>query len=106
MEFDADGIDSNCAPEECPGGPVTPGSDCDDCFIATAAFGSAFRGKIDVLKSFRDEYLMTHVLGKAFVNAYYTYSPPVADFIAARPWLRGIVRVLLLPLVGFASLII
>ena len=104
-EFMADAVDSNCAPEGCPGGPVTSGSDCDDCFIATAAFGRAMPGKIDVLKSFRDRYLVPHGLGRAFLTAYYTHSPPVAAFIARRPWLRGLVRTLLLPLVGLVSLL-
>ena len=40
--------------------------------------------------------------GRAFVRAYYKYSPPPADFIAARSWLRATVRILLLPVVAFS----
>jgi hypothetical protein len=63
-------------------------------------------GKIDALRSFRDATLMESPAGRAFVEAYYQCSPPVARAIAERPWLRALVRVLLLPVVGFVSLLI
>ena len=44
--------------------------------------------------------------GKVFVDTYYKYSPPIADFIAERGWLRTLVRALLLPVVGFVSLFV
>ena len=43
---------------------------------------------------------MPFKLGHKFVEAYYRYSPPVADFIADRDGLRAAVRVALLPAVG------
>jgi hypothetical protein len=76
------------------------------CFIATAAFGNTLEGKINVLKSFRDTFLLTSPAGKAFVDGYYKYSPPIADYIAERAWVRAVVRTLLLPLVGFISLFV
>ncbi len=85
--------------------------DCDgdvdetDCFIATAAFGSEMEGRIEVLRDFRDEVLMDLPAGRALVQAYYELSPPVAEFIARHGWLRALVRALLLPLVGAASLL-
>ncbi len=91
-EFSGDGIDSNCNNQE-------------NCFIATAAFGTPVHGKIDLLRSFRSSYLMMHSLGTEFVAAYYTYSPPIAEVIARHAWLRAIVRTLLLPLIGVVSLI-
>jgi len=77
-----------------------------DCFIATAAFGTGLQGKIDVLRDFRDSVLLQHPAGRAFVNAYYTYGPPVADAVAERPWLKGWVRFFLLPVIGIASLFV
>jgi len=62
--------------------------------------------KIDVLRSFRDQCLATSKAGKAFVDAYYKFSPPVADYIAERGWLKTLVRTILLPVVGFASLFV
>jgi len=105
-EFPDDGIDSNCAPQMCSGGPVAPGSPCDNCFIATAAFGTAMAGKIDVLRAFRDRHLLTQDPGRRLVDLYYRTSPPLAQWIAGRPWLRALVRTLLLPVVGLASLLV
>jgi hypothetical protein len=62
--------------------------------------------RIEVLRDFRDHYLEMSPEGRAFVDAYYKYSPPVADYIAQRPSLRAVVRTLLLPLIGIASLFV
>jgi len=70
------------------------------CFIATAAFGSKFEKQVQLLRRFRDLYLMPHIIGRAFVRAYYRYSPPMADFIAKHDTLRTVVRAILLPVVG------
>ena len=76
------------------------------CFIATAAFGTALDGKVGVLRSFRDAYLITSPIGKAFVGAYYSYSPPIAEYIVQHGWLKVLVRTLLLPVIGFVSLFV
>lgn len=78
----------------------------DSCFIATAAYGTLLHPYVKVLRSFRDRYMLTNVLGRDLVKFYYTHSPPVADYIAARPVVRGIVRVALLPIIGTSWLII
>jgi len=62
------------------------------CFIATAAYGTALHGDIDVLRDFRDEYLMPNPAGRAFVKIYYNTSPPLADVIRANEELRTAVR--------------
>ena len=62
------------------------------CFIATAAYGTPLHADIDVLRDFRDEYMMTNPGGKAFVNAYYTRSPPIADLIRDNEGLGVAVR--------------
>ncbi len=81
---------------------------CDEigCFIATAAFGTEMAGKIDTLRSFRDDYLLTNGPGRSLVEFYYENSPPLADVVRAQGWLSAIVRVLLLPIVGLASLLV
>ena len=62
------------------------------CFIATAAYGTPAADEIDVLREFRDEVLLHCGPGQVFVDFYYKYSPPAADFIAERKWLRTLVR--------------
>ena len=64
----------------------------DDCFIATAAYGTKSAAEIDVLRDFRDEVLMQSIAGRELVDCYYACSPPVADFIARHDALRTVVR--------------
>ena len=91
------------------GDSLSSGSDDDDgggCFIATAAYGSPFEGHVEILREFRDVYLLPSAVGHAFVDAYYRYLPPVADFIAKHDTLRAAVRVALLPAVGMSYVVI
>lgn len=69
------------------------------CFIATAAWGSYLDSNVVVLREFRDKYLLTNRPGRAFVEFYYSVSPPVADYIARHDTLRFVARLLLTPLV-------
>ena len=57
---------------------------------------------VKLLQTFRDSVLLKYRTGKAFVRFYYTYSPPLADFIAKHDTLRAVVRWSLMPLVGFS----
>ena len=72
------------------------------CFIATAAYGSPLHPHIDVLRDFRDRYLMPSKFGRLLVECYYRYSPSVADFIAKHKIFKVVVRATLLPLVAFS----
>jgi hypothetical protein len=72
------------------------------CFVATATFGTPLAEEVFALRRFRDRYLMTNQLGRAFVDAYYSFGPRAADIIAEHPWLRTTSRVLLTPLVALA----
>ncbi len=81
-----------------------PLQDTGGCFIATAAYGSALAPQVEVLRTWRDRYLSTNAPGRAFVAAYRAFSPPVADRLRRSEGLRSLVRILLLPVVGFAWL--
>src|SRR3990170_1638777 len=62
------------------------------CFIATAAFGSHMADEVIVLREFRDENLLTNPAGRAFVEAYYWFSPAAAKVIAESETLRQLSR--------------
>jgi len=72
----------------------------DECFIATAAFGSKFTRPVVMLRSFRDQYLLTNAWGIAFVKFYYQHSPPVAALIADNQSLKMLVKVMLMPIIA------
>ena len=76
------------------------------CFIATAAFGTPMAKQVEVLKQFRDQYLLTNTAGRYFVDNYYKFSPPVAGYIAENSALKSIVRVSLYPLIGFSYVMV
>jgi hypothetical protein len=79
---------------------IVPGS---GCFIATAAYGTPMAGEIEILRQFRDEYLLTNPLGQALVGLYYRVSPPIAEFIIEHPSLKPIVRAGLAPAVAMSA---
>jgi hypothetical protein len=78
------------------------GSSSSGCFIATAAYGSYFEKHVQILRNFRDVYLLTNDWGRAFVGFYYRHSPAIADAIAKSGALRATVRLGLAPVVGVA----
>ena len=82
------------------------GSNTVGCFIGTAAFGSKFEKHVQPLRKFRDFYLMPNKIGRIFVKAYYTYSPPMADFIAKHDVLRTTVRWGLAPLIAVSWMLL
>jgi hypothetical protein len=55
-----------------------------------------------ILRDFRDRFLLHSSVGKRFISLYYTYSPPIANFIAKHVSLRAMVRISLLPVVGIS----
>jgi uncharacterized repeat protein (TIGR02543 family) len=76
------------------------------CFIATAAYGSPLHPHLDILRDFRDKYLMPNGFGQKLVELYYRYSPSIANFIARHKVLKAAVRVNLLPVIAFSSLMV
>lgn len=76
------------------------------CFIATAAFGSPMAGQVEILRQFRDRYLLTNAWGKKFVAWYYRNGPEAASYIKDKPLVRAAVRGALYPLIGFSTMLI
>ena len=79
--------------------PYTGPSSGTGCFIATAAFGSSMADEVITLRHFRDRHLLSNAPGRAFVAAYYRYSPPVAEFIRERDAIKAVVRATLWPII-------
>ena len=75
------------------------------CFIATAAYGTPLEEEVEVLKQFRDEYLIPTKTGRKLVEFYYRYSPPVAKVIEKNEDLRKCTRAMLAPFVQSLNLL-
>jgi len=75
-----------------------------ECFIASAAYGSALDPEVMFLRGFRDDYVLKTYAGEQFMSAfnawYYSFSPGVAQFISHHALLRTVVRGALYPLIG------
>lgn len=77
----------------------------EGCFIATAAYGHYSAPQVQALRDFRDQFLLPHASGRAFVAWYYAHSPRWAQYIAAHPDARAVARVVLWPFVIVALLL-
>jgi len=77
------------------------------CLIATATYGSQAAPEVQLLRSFRDNSIMKTRAGYEFMvvfNAwYYSFSPYVARSITSSQVERGIMKVVLYPLVGILA---
>ena len=72
------------------------------CFVATAAWGSAFAKDVGLLRRFRDRQLQSNRLGRGLVSAYYSVGPVLAAAIRGHDGLRAVVRGALAPAVALA----
>ena len=72
--------------------------------IATAAYGSEMSPQVQLLREIRDNQLMNTEAGSAFMgtfnNAYYSFSPAIADMQRDSPILKEIVKVGLTPMLS------
>jgi hypothetical protein len=74
------------------------------CLIATAAYGSEMSPQVQLLREIRDNQLMNTESGTAFMstfnNAYYSFSPAIADMERNNPIFKEIVKVGLTPMLS------
>ena len=76
------------------------------CCFLIAAYGSEMWEKIENLRVFKDEYLLTNAVGRTLVDTYYKVSPPIAQFITEHPSLKPMVRAGLFPAVAISTLVV
>ncbi len=88
------------------GGGASDGDGGDDCFIATAAYGTPLHPHLGLLREFRERYLRTSSAGRLFLSTYERYGPSLAALINRSDILKGLTRVALLPALGLCILIL
>lgn len=76
------------------------------CFVATAAYGANWEGRVRDLRSFRDAFLTPNAIGLSFIALYYSYGPSFAAAIQRVPFARPLAREALGPLAEVARLLI
>lgn len=74
------------------------------CFVTTAAYGDADHPVVEVLRRFRDRFLLPTEAGKTLVRFYYEAGPSLASAIEDNPIACLLVRLLVTPMAGFALL--
>ena len=77
-----------------------------NCFVATAAYGNAAHPMVQVLRDFRDAYLVNWPGGRWFIKEYYEHGPALANIIRNQPLAMWAVRCLLAPVVVVAFCLI
>ncbi|MDC1136531.1 hypothetical protein OAS76_01965 [Nitrosopumilus sp.] len=74
------------------------------CLIATAAYGSELAPQVQMLREIRDNQLMNTESGSAFMStfneAYYSFSPYIADMERESPMFKEIVKAGLTPMLS------
>ena len=79
------------------------------CLIATAAYGSELAPQVQKLREIRDQKVLTTPEGRSFMDAfhhvYYVFSPTVADMERESQIFRGLVYVLIQPMLASLSLL-
>ncbi len=75
------------------------------CFIATAAYGTELENEINILRYWRDRFLLKSYLGEMFIKSYYIVSPPIANYVYKKKFLKYLTRTLLNPIINILKII-
>jgi hypothetical protein len=87
-----------------------PDHDHDDdtnflCLFRSSLQGSPFEDKLDIIRRFRDRFLVPTFLGKPLVKFYYRTSPPVSRFVHSRKPVLVITKATLISIVWACEII-
>jgi DNA-directed RNA polymerase subunit RPC12/RpoP len=67
----------------------------DSCFVVTATMGDAQHPTVNLLRRFRDQWILTQPGGRTFVSWYYHHGPQAANFIRHSRLLRALSFILI-----------
>ena len=88
--------------------PPDPLDNGGGCLIATAAYGTELAPQVQMLREIRDNTLLSTTSGTSFMagfnQAYYAFSPAVADLERDNPMFRDAVRVAITPMISTLSI--
>ena len=74
------------------------------CLIATAIYGSELAPQVQMLREIRDNQLMNTESGSAFMTtfneAYYSFSPIIADYERENPYFKEAVKLAITPMLS------
>ena len=94
--------------EEPAAAPQESSEEGGGCLIATAAYGSELAPQVQQLREIRDNQLMNTESGSAFMTtfneAYYSFSPYIADLERESPIFKEIVKAGLTPMLSTLSI--
>ena len=85
-------------------GNETGGGVSSGCCAFASAYDATDAENLDIIREFRDKYLMTTPAGRGVVVLYYdVFSPPVAGFINDHPAVKPFARAAWTPAVAIST---
>jgi len=79
------------------------------CLIATATYGSEMTTEVQQLRELRDNSLLNTKSGTQFMQyfneAYYSFSPVIADYERENPYFKEAVKLAITPLISSLSIL-
>ncbi len=76
------------------------------CVVVASLYRKYDHLNVQLMRRFRDQYLLANKLGRTFLSTYYKYSPPLADYIGKHPVIRQIVRIGLYPMMTVSKYLV
>jgi len=74
------------------------------CCACASAYAGTDDSNLDIIRQFRDRYLMTNPVGRGVAALYYNvFSPPVAHFIDTHPQVKPLARAALTPVIAAST---
>lgn len=75
------------------------------CLVVTSLYRKYDHASVQLIRRFRDHYLLANSIGRIFVNMYYRWSPTIARFVAQWKSIKVLVKLNLMPIIGFCALV-